>query len=199
MPPRVTFVRHAQGYVIALRPVKFPRLTSQSYRLHNLSVANHSIQDPRLTDFGEQQCRELAKAFPYQKTIDLLVCSPLRRTINTTLLGFAPVLANGAVAKVIALPELQETSAFPCDTGTDAALLKQEMASKPLDLNNLEAGWNSKTGKWEAKPDAFRERARQARLWLRARPEKDAVVVTHGAILHYLTEDWSDFDPVFGE
>jgi len=36
------------------------------------------------------------------------------------------------------------------------------------------------------------KRARKARQWLKARPEKEIVIVTHGGFLHYFTEDWSD-------
>ena len=169
-----------------------------SSRIHNVSVANHGIVDPPLTPFGEEQCRTLAETFPHHSSVDLLVCSPLRRTINTTLLGFGSEIASGAVPAVIALPELQETSAYPCDTGSDASTLRQEMQEKPLDLSRVEDGWNSKTGRWAPEPEAFRKRTRSARLWLRARAEKDIVVVTHGAILHYLTEDWSDYDPEAG-
>lgn len=39
---------------------------------------------------------------------------------------------------------------------------------------------------------ALRERARAARRWLKARPEKEIVMVTHGGFLHYFTEDWED-------
>lgn len=39
---------------------------------------------------------------------------------------------------------------------------------------------------------ALKERARAARRWLKARPEKEIVMVTHGGFLHYFTEDWED-------
>jgi broad specificity phosphatase PhoE len=48
------------------------------------------------------------------------------------------------------------------------------------------------TGKWAPTPSALRNRAREVRRWLRARPEKEIVLVTHGGILHYITEDWED-------
>ena len=38
----------------------------------------------------------------------------------------------------------------------------------------------------------IKDRARTARRWLKARPEKAIVVVTHGGFLHYFTEDWED-------
>lgn len=95
MAPIIHCVRHAQGY-------------------HNLNVANHSMHDPLLTPYGEEQCRELAKNFPYHASVDLVVASPLKRTIYTALLGFGEDLKRGGL-KVIGLPELQETSDLPCE------------------------------------------------------------------------------------
>ncbi|KAL0258995.1 hypothetical protein SLS55_006500 [Diplodia seriata] len=45
---------------------------------------------------------------------------------------------------------------------------------------------------------AVERRAALLRAWLRARPEQNVVLVTHGAFLHYLIEDWADYDPKKG-
>ncbi len=92
--------------------------------------------------------------------------------------------------KVIALPEVCEVADIPCDTGSDIDVLKEEMKGKPVDLSRLEKGWNVKTGKWAPTVDAINQRAMEARQWLKARPEDEIVVVTHGGFLHYFTEDW---------
>ncbi len=154
------------------------------------------MPDPVLTPFGEEQCRNLAREFPYHKSIDLLVTSPLRRTIYTTLLGFRPEIERGMT--VIALPEVQETADVPCDTGSDVDMLKDEMKAKPVDLSRVTEGWNSKKGRWAPTAGALEHRAREARQWLKARPEKEIVVVTHGGLLHYLTEDWTDYNKAMG-
>ena len=153
-------------------------------------MANHSLHDPSLTPYGEEQCRHLAQHFPYHKSVQLLVASPLRRTIYTTLLAFEPEVKRGL--KIITLPEIQETSDTPCDTGSDIGVLKKEMADKPVDLSMVSEGWNSKQGKWAPDAKAIEARAREARKWLKARPEKEIVLVTHGGFLHYFTEDWDD-------
>ncbi|SLM41064.1 Histidine phosphatase superfamily, clade-1 [Lasallia pustulata] len=157
---------------------------------HNLSVANYQLPDPDLTLHGEEQCHHLAQHFPYHKSIELLVASPLRRTIYTTLLGFEPEIKRGL--KIITLPEAQETSDNPCDTGSDVEVLKKEMADKPVDLSLVTEGWNSKKGKWADDAEAIEARAKETRKWLQARPEKEIVLVTHGGFLHYFTGDWSD-------
>ncbi|MCJ1463831.1 hypothetical protein MMC07_002440 [Pseudocyphellaria aurata] len=152
--------------------------------------------DPILTPKGEDECQQLRQIFPYHQSVDLLVVSPLRRTIYTALLGFRPEIERGV--PVIALPEMQETSDLPCDTGSDAKNLKQDMDGKPVDLSLVHDGWNSKSGRWAPTKAAVDKRSRQARQWLKARPEKEIVVVTHGGLLHYFTEDWTDSDTFIG-
>ena len=154
------------------------------------------MPDPLLTELGEEQCRKLARDFPYQDSIGAIVASPLRRTIYTALYSFKPRIDKGM--QVIALPELCETADVPCDTGTDVGMLTEEMKGKPVDLSRVKEGWNVKTGKWAPTAEVIIKRAREARQWLKARPEDEIVVVTHGGFLHYLTEDWSDYKKVWG-
>lgn len=110
----IHLVRHAQGY-------------------HNLSVENYQIPDPDLTPLGEEQCAKLRKNFPYHDNITYLVASPMRRTLRTCLLSFAPAIEKGK--KVIALPELQEVSTAPCDIGTDAKVLAEQFKDEPVDFS----------------------------------------------------------------
>ncbi|KAF3484348.1 uncharacterized protein GIQ15_03672 [Arthroderma uncinatum] len=175
MPPVLHCVRHAQGF-------------------HNLNIANHVIQDPLLTPHGENQCRTLHANFPYHSQIDLIVASPLRRTIYTALHSFEDIIREKEL-KIIALPEIQETSDVPCDTGSDLADLKQEVEEKglPVDLSLVPEDWNDKTKeKWSANAKSVTARAREARGWLKARPEKHIAMVSHGGVLHYFSEDWQD-------
>ncbi|KAF2767303.1 phosphoglycerate mutase family protein [Teratosphaeria nubilosa] len=178
MAPTIHCVRHAQGY-------------------HNLSVANHSMHDPLLTPLGEQQCRNLAKAFPYHDAVEAVVASPIKRTMYTALLGFGPDIAAKGL-KVVALPELQETSDLPCDTGSSPAEVAKEFEGKPVDLALLTEEWCSKRGKYAPHAQAIEARARDARKWLMGRQEKEIIVVSHGGFLHYFTEDWTGSDKFQG-
>lgn len=150
-----------------------------------------------MTQFGKEQCRKLSLTFPHHERIDLIVASPLRRTIFTALLSFPKELENGL--SVIALSEAQETSASPCDTGSDVEALQEEFADQPVDLDLVTSGWHTKEGKWAPDEASIAIRAKEVRRWLRARPEKEIVLVTHGGFLHYLTEDWTDHDPIAGK
>lgn len=144
----------------------------------------------------------------------MVAASPLRRTINTALLSFQPVFEAHKDFKVLCIPEAQETSDEPCDTGSDPAVLQKEFVDRglPVDISLVHDGWNSKViffasmrncrfknadirmqeGKWAPTISALRNRAREVRKWLKSRPEKQIVLVTHGGLLHYLTEDWED-------
>ena len=182
----LTLVRHAQGY-------------------HNLNHANEQLPDPDLTPLGESQCRALSTAFPSPEKITHLVASPLRRTLYTCLLSFPDAVSRGLT--VLAVPELQETSRQPCDTGSELSRLQAEFGKGPfadtVDLSHVHEGWNSKTGRWSPAKAATEARARDARLILRgiaqeSDEDKEIIVVTHGAFLHYFTENWEGFDPARG-
>ncbi|KAF2837599.1 phosphoglycerate mutase family protein-like protein [Patellaria atrata CBS 101060] len=171
MPQTIHLVRHAQGY-------------------HNLNSDNHRLHDPELTELGKQQCADLRASFPTKESVDLIVASPLRRTIYTALLSFADVLEKDQSMRLVTLPELQETSDLPCDTGSNLETLLKEFEGKPVDLNRVVEGWNSKRGYWAPTAQAVTERAKAARQWLRDRKENEIVVVAHGALLHFLSNDW---------
>ncbi|KAI1192372.1 histidine phosphatase superfamily [Nemania serpens] len=178
-------VRHAQG-------------------LHNLSHANHHLPDPGLTPLGEDQARSLACSFLGADkigTIELVLASPLRRTIQTALalLASPPCMpaavdgSGGSIQRVVAWPEVQEASHLPCDTGSPLDEIRAQFAHAPVDFAMVESGWHVKQqGKWTPTVEMLLERGKRARRWLRRRPEKNILVVSHGCFLHFLTDDWVD-------
>ncbi|GAB1315710.1 hypothetical protein MFIFM68171_05920 [Madurella fahalii] len=185
MPTYIHLVRHAQGF-------------------HNLTPANHALPDPNLTPLGREQCSLLCKSFPFHSQLTHLVASPFRRTLYTCLLSFEPAVRAGH--KVMALPDVQEVSNLPCDTGSPAEKLAAEFGAGAhagtVDLGLLTPGWHDKSAGSPYAPEMgkLEARARRARVWLREvgrrwgaeNPGKDAhiVVVTHGGFLHFLTQDW---------
>ncbi|KAL6889268.1 histidine phosphatase superfamily [Trichoderma longibrachiatum] len=191
MPPTIHLVRHAQGY-------------------HNLSPENETLPDPDLTPLGLEQCSSLRASFPHHDRLRALVASGMRRTLYTCLHAFAPSdndndLNNSnnkkkSLLPVIALDTLQEVSDAPSDTGSSIAKLKEEFGEK-VDFSRMREGWNDKTegSYFEPTLDKLATRARDARLALReiamAAGEGDdddahVVAVSHGAFLHFLTEEW---------
>ncbi|KIX05899.1 uncharacterized protein Z518_03872 [Rhinocladiella mackenziei CBS 650.93] len=188
--PRIHLVRHAQGF-------------------HNLGFQFHSLPDPKLTPLGESQCAALqANHFPpsKQESISLVTASPLSRTLHTAYLTFAPALANGKCQpKILAIPDAQETSDCPCDTGSDVPVLQRICAEHgwPVDLSYLSEDWNVKTlsNRYSPASEAIKARARDTRLLLRRKARElaengdeavEIVLVAHGGYLHYLTDDWEN-------
>ena len=179
----IHLVRHAQGF-------------------HNLNRANHALPDPDLTPLGKEQCAALCAAFPHHDKITHLVASPMRRTLYTCLLSFVPAVEAGKV--VTALPEIQEISNLPCDTGSDAEKLKAEFGAK-VDFGLVKDGWNDKSAgsPWAPEMKRLEERALKARRWLRELGRKalaeagndgrdvHIAAVTHGGFLHFLTQDYA--------
>jgi hypothetical protein len=56
------------------------------------------------------------------------------------------VLEKHKDMKIVLLPDVQETSDVPCDTGSDPEVLQKEMEEKgiPVDMSLVQDGWNSK-------------------------------------------------------
>lgn len=180
MAPIIHLVRHAQGF-------------------HNLSTENEQLPDPDLTPLGLRQCEALNEKFKQQENITHLVASPIRRTLYTCLYSFPLAVQRGKV--VTAQPDAQEVSLQPCDIGSEPEKLAAEFGSK-VDFSLVKKGWNDKSpsSKYEPLPEKLDARARDVRLYLRELAKEhgdDAqiVLVTHGGILHFLTEDWDGIAP----
>ncbi|KAJ5760397.1 hypothetical protein N7520_007553 [Penicillium odoratum] len=184
MPPILYLVRHGEGE-------------------HNVNDSHH-LRDAHLTETGKTQCRDLRDNFPYHDEVSLILASPLRRTIQTAAHSFQPVLEKRQVPFVL-VPKAQEISKQPCDIGQDSDVLKAEIPGlitpgaacfdqANLDTSLLEDGWNSKKGIYAPTSAAVRKRAAELRTWLWRLPHEHVVLVTHGAFLHYLTEDWTFYD-----
>ncbi|KAF5659332.1 histidine phosphatase clade-1 [Fusarium denticulatum] len=123
MPPIIHFVRHGQG-------------------VHNLSHANHDLPDPELTPLGEEQAKALTTRFPELANVELILSSPLQRTIQTALLAFPLKLKAGM--KVLAWSEVQEASDLICDTGSRLPDIQARFHGLPVDFSLIEPDWNLK-------------------------------------------------------
>lgn len=173
MPPQqLTLIRHAEGF-------------------HNLDIKGHQFHDPRLTIDGRQQCRDLAWKLEDYNSIGCIVASPLLRTLHTALLVFEDLLHSKPDLRIIALPELQETSDLPCDTGSSITELEKEFRNKPVDLSLVPPDWTNKvTGIFSPQSRYIAARCRKTRHFLASLGAKNVAVITHGALLHYLTDEW---------
>lgn len=123
-----------------------------------------------------------------QKQVELVVTSPLKRTLQTTLRGWRASIDNtGGFSKVVCLPQLQECNAYPCDTGSAKEVLEKDTEVNMLDFTNLTPDWTSKQGFYAADEKTLNERARWVRQWVYERPEKTILLVGHGDIIRRIT------------
>ncbi|KAI1386563.1 phosphoglycerate mutase-like protein [Hypoxylon trugodes] len=163
-------------------------LTRHAQAEHNVDL-DYSIPDAPLTPLGKKQAASLPRLIPdLQREADVIISSPLRRTLQTSYLGYAPAIERlGGLKKVVLLPQAQECNDFPCDTGSSREVLEADPEFSVFDLEPLTADWTSKKGFWVPSEEALTERARWVRKFLRDRPEGNIVLVAHGDILRRIT------------
>ncbi|KAJ4295271.1 hypothetical protein N0V90_007282 [Kalmusia sp. IMI 367209] len=123
---------------------------------------------------------------------------------------FGPALARDNVPFILD-PRLQEVASFGSDKGLDVPDLKAWLRDvektgekkvafdwEKIDLSDVKEGWNSKEGYWAYTKSALTARATDVRNALFKRPEEHIIVVSHGAIAHFITEDWEVDNPMTG-
>lgn len=186
MPFRLHIVRHAEG----------------THNPHH----DTTIHDPELTPTGTQQSADLSQDFPYKESVGLVLTSPLRRTLQTTLLGLCTVLdkkyyTDSGVshgAKLILEPDVQAHSARPCDTGSEWSVLKTEFPALPWDEFQLDAVFPQKVGRYAPEWEVLEERGRALQKKMEGFFKEmqgsddgrvDVVVVTHGGFMKFVTGD----------
>ncbi|GAP83243.1 putative phosphoglycerate mutase [Rosellinia necatrix] len=166
MPPTLILVRHAQAE-------------------HN-PTQDYSLHDPSLTELGREQCVELRKGLmedPLAQQAELIITSPMRRTIQTALDTVDWLVEKGVKIQADAL--WQENSAKPCDIGTVVSKVAQEFPS--IDYSTVDPVWPDKTSpagsQYHYTKTAILARAQAALQKLYNRPEKVIIVVSHSGFL----------------
>jgi broad specificity phosphatase PhoE len=179
-------------------------LVRHAESVHNVTKDFSSL-DPSLTELGIEQASQLVQRFDRSSSVGIIITSPLKRAVQTTLAGFPHVLdqrnfppgsntkgIDGGV-KLIVDPDLQERSELPCDTGSDRGILENTFPS--VDFSVLENGWQTKEGVYSADEAAVKARANKVRRRLAEVAEElenkqeDIVVVTHGVFMKFLSGD----------
>ncbi|BCR82946.1 phosphoglycerate mutase family protein [Aspergillus chevalieri] len=180
---RLHVVRHAEG-------------------IHN-PKHDISILDPPLTPKGVQQSERLSQIFPFNDNVGLVITSPLKRTLQTTLIGFQQTLdgkyypetaGSGQPdgARLLLSPDIQAHSARLCDTGSDQAILQSEFPHLPWDELAFDPVFPAKEELYAPDREALVERGRSFQRFLKkefvaldsGRP--DIVVVSHGGFMKHI-------------
>ena len=122
----------------------------------HLNVLTHVVPDALLTPLGKKQSAALApQIHDLQKSVDLIVTSPLKRTLQSTRIGWGPAIDRLGIKNVICLPQAQECNAFPCDTGSSREELESLDEFKDFNFELLTPDWNSKKGFYGMAPSSF--------------------------------------------
>lgn len=147
---------------------------------HNVSH-DLTIPDPHLTPKGIEQAKGVTKLFE-STPIDLIVTSPLYRTLETTMVAFKDTIERGV--PVIALSDAQEVADVPADTGSPRSQIEKQFPAVNFDL--LAENWYEKIGINAGTPTAHQARFERLRSWLWAYAQesgaKNIVLVGHHGV-----------------
>lgn len=136
------------------------------------------------------QAASLAPKIPQlQDKVELIVTSPLKRTLQTTLLGWGPAVKRLGVKNAICHPGAQECNDLPCDTGVSREELEQISEFAGFNFDKLTPDWTSKQDFYAADREAIANRAKSVRHFLRDQSEQHIVLVAHGDFLRQITCD----------
>lgn len=170
----VHFLRHAQG------------LHNVAGEANYLNYMKKEFTDSPLSEEGIKQCKLLCvrceKTSQYDSNIDLLVVSPLLRTLQTASFSF-PFL----ISKIpwLALDEIREqTGLHPCDKRIPVSLRSKEFAY--VDFKNVVHDEDLLYFKYIVSREPANDVARRGGEfmdWLSSRDEENVLVVTHSAFL----------------
>ncbi|UJR08427.1 hypothetical protein I4U23_012697 [Adineta vaga] len=156
--------------------------------LHNIPPHNFSIHDPELSSLGQNQATNAIQNIQTISSIDLVVCSPLIRTLQTYLLVFN----NQRNIPLIIHPDLQEVCNEPCDIGSPLNDLKTKF---PTLLNEFDVFEDTFGGnEWLEKndlesiysPKQIQQRTKRFLQWLMNRSEKHIFIISHNLMLQEL-------------
>lgn len=172
----------------------------------NKQIRNYDLPDPPLTPLGfgpqSEELKVALQGLPLAQEIDLIVISPMRRTLQTAQQGLGWLMDKGV--PVILRAEWQENSAKPCDTGSSIADMSKEWPQFAWDTVDPIYPSKADGTLYEFSKDGLARRGVEARKWLKSRPEKVVAVVSHSGFLRigvsyrkYENADFRIFD--FGE
>jgi len=167
------------------------------------SESLHQIHDPGLTAGGYEEARLFAEQYPHLQAPQIILTSHLRRClqmaseINTYLSEARPNLGN---IRIVAHPDLQEVSIYPCDTGSPLEVLHAEFPN--IDFSDAlfpeiyprsaEVEVRKEDTIFDDIPDLLARRAERIREYIkRDLDDTEIIVISHGSFLHFLLNWWA--------
>mmetsp|Transcript_39349 Transcript_39349/g.87968 ORF Transcript_39349/g.87968 Transcript_39349/m.87968 type:complete len:305 (+) Transcript_39349:141-1055(+) len=199
---KIHFIRHAEGFHNVETTIKGTNKCLE--RKEGDPPANeHPLYDARLTEKGINQAKALKEHLAHRPSggrsftaFDLVVVSPLTRTLETAQHIFGPArkpglpafLCEGAVQppRILVREECRERwGQYVCDGRRPIREIAPEFPN--FDFSELEYDDDLFYTEDEREPlEHTRARAVQFLEWLKKRPEKCIAVVTHSPFLRHL-------------
>ena len=156
---------------------------------HAQSEANAAIDidnptfyyDAKITALGKKQALKVKQEIS-KIDFDLMVCSPLTRTLQTFSLLFPQPISN-----TIVLPLIREHLDHSCDVGRQPEILQKEFPH--FDFSNLNKYWWNNDIPLKEKEinceliSELDQRVLSFKKWIKERKEKKIAVVSHGTFI----------------
>jgi hypothetical protein len=101
-----------------------------------LASHEYDVDNPALTRLGHKQAEYLQTAFEPMNRITHILCSPLKRTLQTCVLGFKPLLKEGL--RVVCWSDLRGSSRHPFNRAEPFKTLEYFINDNPVDISLLE-------------------------------------------------------------
>lgn len=154
--------------------------------VHNVQ-RGYPFPYPPLTERGRREASAIIDFNP-----DLIVVSPMRRTIDTALAAFGDILAANRPIPIEVWPDLREAHDAVCNHGSPVAVLRSEYPH--LDFSECNDDWT-----YEKHTHAgAEERAENVRRRLKEHPARNIVLVTHRGFIAYLVQSHTFSNCEFG-
>lgn len=139
--------------------------------------------------------------YPFLRIPELIVTSPLRRCLQTALRLRETLISSRKAPesiRIVANPDLQETSTWLCDTGSPLDVLRENFPSVefpdqlfPDVYPRLAHVKPEKKGTiYDDSPHLLAARGERVRKYLQDLRESEIIVITHGIFAHYLINFW---------
>ncbi|KAJ6622219.1 phosphoglycerate mutase-like protein [Mycena sp. CBHHK59/15] len=143
---------------------------------HNVQ-RGYPLRDPPLTDQGLAEAGAISLPF----RADLVICSPMARTIQTAFAAFPDILqSQDSPVPLEIWPDLREAHDAVCNLGVSRSKLAETFPGLDFSLCREE---------WDYEPhsdEVARERATRVRAALAGRPEQNILLVSHRGFIAYL-------------
>jgi broad specificity phosphatase PhoE len=183
----IHFVRHAEGEHNA------------AAKFNPAAYLKSDYEDAQITNIGKEQCSELRiDVMEKVKHVELLVVSPMSRTMETAELTFPQLI--GRIPWIAVENVRERTGRHPCDKRRSLKFYRHRFPH--VDFNEIDSNEDPLYKKYNFSREPEEDiilRAKTFLEWLSKRPEREIIVVTHDGYLRTLLTKVIDSTTFEGE